>query len=407
VLPTRVGSVRTAHRIELLLSEAVALLPEEDSADRARLLAMQAAVLAESERSYLAIDGLRSQVHRALATAHRVADRRTELEVAALSAGLETGLPGASARLALARRMREQLNSDDNEVLASYVHAVEREALLRLGRRDDLLAAIAQLRSRASASGAVRAWRHFSLGLPHLVGARLDRCERLLEEVPWHHGDGTLRAAAADRRLRIRWLRGDLEHVGAHLERTRVEEPSLTQHQALRALVLAQRGRTSEAGAAIRAMLVGGGHSLPWHGGRPRVLRDLAEATGLVGDEEAAQVLHPLLEPYDGEILCSYLISADGSAATSLAILETVQGRPDEADAHFAAGHALESMLGAPAPTTSTEVWWAHLRRRTSSGPTPTTDGLVSAARRRARRRGLGVTEATAARLALTLPSTS
>jgi hypothetical protein len=287
------------------------------------------------------------------------------------------GLPGAERRLAFGRRIhRLDQNAGGGGSIALTAVA---EAHARLGNRAGLEAALAALATAYDGELThVAAWSPFVRGIVPFLDGKLDVAWDVTREVlKGTAGENALSFAAFDRMNRIRWLQGSGPRQSATGLPSELEQnfPQLT---TLRALHLAETGHRDEARALVVDLLDSNARRLHWNGGRPRTLHDLAETVGLLNDTRQAEALLPMIAPYDSEILCSYLITVDGAAATCLGILETVGDDLAAADLHFAAGLALEEQLGARLCAATTRVWWAHmLRKRDGAGDAERADLLV------------------------------
>jgi len=91
-------------------------------------------------------------------------------------------------------------------------------------------------------------------------------------------------------------------------------------------------------------------------------LADLTEVAARVGDEEAVRALHRRLEPFSGQLLVvSWGVACLGAADRHLAMLETRQGRFDEAEANLRSALALEEHAGGRPAAARTRLWWGEL----------------------------------------------
>jgi hypothetical protein len=365
VLRPRESLIGLGDEAEALLADAVARLPMGDSPARALGSAALMTHAIESGRFKSSITEFERTADEALELARRLHDERTELDVLLHIARARTGLPGADRLLTLGRRierLRSALWQARGEPLACAA-----EAYARLGHRIELERMLARSRTRANDASEFsrdEVWPPFLHGLVPFIDGDLDTAWNVsrstLARVPRASSIGF---AALDRMTRIRWLRGH-ESLTQDLERAQGLAQSFPQLATLLALHAAERGNRPKALALAQELLNDGGSRLHWNGGRPRALHDLAETVGLVDDASLARTLRPLLEPYDTEILCSYLITVDGAAATALGIIETVVDQYDDAHNHFSAALEIEEALRARLCTATTRVWWAHLLRR-------------------------------------------
>ena len=150
--------------------------------------------------------------------------------------------------------------------------------------------------------------------------------------------------------------RGDFAEL-ADLARRRLDEVPLAIHcgPADLALALALQGDTEQARAEMESMLAGG--LAPERFGPPRLCcpARLAAASWELGDAEYAAILYDLLEPYAGRHITLPDARSHGSCDRYLGQLACLLGRYDSADAHFEDAHRMHDRMGARA-------WAAHGR---------------------------------------------
>ena len=392
LLEPREAIVAAPTPIEPLLAEAISRLDGVDSPELALVLAAHIAHIVETGVCHDALEYIEERTDEALAMADRIGDEQTALDVCIRLGRMRTGLPGASRTLALAERADRLLQRRWDSTAYESMLSMLCEAFSRLGHRAGLVDALrrrAELAERF-ASLPRSPWFAFIDGLLPMIDGRCDDAMSFTQDAREQCGDReSLHAAVVDRTTRIAWLRGNEDVVTRRIERSMPFEPYFPQLTAFRALTYAEQGRAHDAERLVEELLDASGNRLQWNGSRPRVLHDLAEAIGLLDNPALATALEPLLAPYTGELLCSYLITVDGAATTSLGILDTVLGRYTNAEANFAAGLALEEEFGAVGPAATTRVWWA-LARAKRGATDEMSDQLLTDAERIAARCGIG-----------------
>jgi len=93
----------------------------------------------------------------------------------------------------------------------------------------------------------------------------------------------------------------------------------------------------------------------------------LADACALLGDERAAELLYPELEPYaGGNVQVGHLVACYGAADRYLGTVATTLGEWERAERHFEAARALNERLGARTWLAHTE--YEHARMLTTRG---------------------------------------
>jgi DNA-binding SARP family transcriptional activator len=349
------------HVGEALLDEALERLPSEPSALLALTTAARLSYRVQSGARGLSLDEIEHEGRRALTMVRHAGDDDTELEVCVHLSRMRPGLPGVGTLLELTHRIGELDGRDGLRALSHFS-----EGFIRSGRRAELEARLAVTRAHRERgmSPLDNAWWAFIAGIVPFIDGDFTTCLSFTRAAAEESTPGSsLTIAIADRRMRVAWLQGDLDLVERFLGRNRAWERAFPQIRSFRALVTATHG---EGGVAldIAHEMLSDPDALDWTGGRPRVLHDLAEVSGLTRDADVARLLRPLLLPYDGELLCSYLITVEGAAATSLGVVESVLGM--DATSRFDDGVAIETALGAPLLAARTEHWRATFAEPTA-----------------------------------------
>ena len=399
-------SIGPALAAELdLVDEALSAIGTGDSIERAQLLALRAAAPGQAGVNVTDAE-YQAELETAdagLAMAERVGDPATRLQARRYLTLVLAGGPHARRYLTIAKEMKEILDtaltsrSDADlwllqAVAVSLVGAAQQSGDADAAR--DGTALLEDLATRADTP-----FVHGGLLWVRLTNALADgRLEEVAECT-----DALGAIAATDLRYGlVQWdfttmsafVAGDVDLA---VERT---TDALGDGAAARGLfpelaanLAAYRAASGEKDQARDEVARALERGLPWSWSRQRALWSATEAAARVADTEVATTLHALLAPYDGSILGGYggwMI--DGSTATSLGQLETVLGRYEEADAHFAAGLAIEEPMGYTALAARSRLWWARmLLARDTGDDHATAQQLLDEASAIAERCGLGL----------------
>lgn len=162
--------------------------------------------------------------------------------------------------------------------------------------------------------------------------------------------------------LTIRWAQGRLGELWPEIEDHAERFPWIPRWRD--ALAVAEIGDTARARQELERFAAGDFADLPRDGLWLLHLCSLAEACVLVHDEQRAQVLYDLLLPHAEDNAVSYTQQPFGPVAYRLGRLATLLGRRIEADRHFATALARCELLGAQAIRARVLVEHAHALER-------------------------------------------
>jgi DNA-binding SARP family transcriptional activator/tetratricopeptide (TPR) repeat protein len=374
-----------------LLEEAIERLPDEDSALRAQVMARLGRVLYYSPDSELRVPGI---VEGAVAMARRV-DDPAALVAALAAAQYSLWRPGrAHERLEIANELVELAHSLGGLELSAEAHAWRAFSLLELCRLAD---ADADLRVFSELAE--------QLQQPQMLVHRLAlRSMRALLEGHWEEGE---RAAAEVFELGERFRAAGraptpihlqdyaVEMIAARNEQNRMDELTPYFERLVRdigalpgwrtALVWSavQGGRPDEARAHADELRRDGFSMLPHDANLIPALAVLTHATGELGDAQLAAEIEPLLSPY-----CEYWVvmgpgpATLGPVAYSVGLLTLVQGKLDEAIAHFETAIEKSLLMRArPYVARSRFGLSQALRRRAANGDRERAETLEQEAR--------------------------
>ena len=202
--------------------------------------------------------------------------------------------------------------------------------------------------------------------LAALMDGRLDEAEAMIQAGLAHQNErvGELNTFLVQfmllRREQGRW--GEIvEALAAAAE----ANPTLPAFEAGLALAEAEIGHVDDAASRLRTLVTVGLPRLPRDSLFPTSLSFLSIVAAVVDDADAAAALLPEIEPYRGQVLTlSGWLAALGSADRFEAMLLTVLGRYDDADARFESARALERRIRSEPFVARTDVAHAELLLR-------------------------------------------
>jgi DNA-binding SARP family transcriptional activator/class 3 adenylate cyclase len=361
----RRGFGRLEEDVLDLCQEALQVVPQGDSAVRARLLAFLAAYRAFAGEGWV-VEPLAAE---ALAMARQVGDDDTLFLALMARCWTLWGTCQVGDQVALAEELFQLGETSGNALYGAEGLLLRAPGRLALGDRAGFEADAAAL---ADTSERVRfAYGTVNVAVWHTLLAflegRFDDAESLSASVLALAGDDEdwTRAYASH----IFWLRFEqgrsaevVELVVAFLEQLPVVGPVI-------AMLQADVGNTAGAAELLREVVIADQLStvprdLTW----PASLACLAEVTARVGDAEVAAVLDDALQPFAGQLLVVGGTLCPGSADRYLAMVATVLGRLEDAEKHFVAALELERAMGARALVARTCYWYGVLLRRLGEG---------------------------------------
>jgi hypothetical protein len=129
---------------------------------------------------------------------------------------------------------------------------------------------------------------------------------------------------------------------------------------AARAFVLAETGHGDDAAILLHRTDHAGWAGLPDDLHWSTAVALWSEVAAQIGDRHAAAGLHEILQPHDGTQLGSGPVGC-GPASRLLALLETLLGRPADADRHFAQAVAFSHGLMSPVWLARCQLEWAQI----------------------------------------------
>jgi hypothetical protein len=340
-----------------LLEEAVGVLPPDDTVLRARLLGATAVALLWDPRQ---------QARRGRLSEEAIAIVRKVGDGAALARVLTTAHWGAyrpdnlAERLALADEL-VALTDDLGFVEARlYGHVARFSDLVEFGdvsRADaDLAAAEAlagQLQRPMFMGGLLayaRAGRALLAGKIHEARAAMAVADET--GVRQGVGGGVVRWNSECIRCLLLWEEGRLDESLAVVEAMLTHAGAVSFWQAVRAALLAERGRTNEARRAYELCLTG--EALPFDLAWLASMFVLASTASSLGDSAGAARLQRDLEPFAGRLAWTG-VGAFGLVDLALARLHATTGDTAAAQHRFTSAASLAHRIGAP-------LWLARIR---------------------------------------------
>jgi class 3 adenylate cyclase len=159
----------------------------------------------------------------------------------------------------------------------------------------------------------------------------------------------------------IRAEQGRVSDLIPGLEAAVAQTPALVALRALQAYVLCEAGQIEAAGSIFADLAADDFAGVPRDTTWSTALANLSTITAHLGHRQAAAALHPLIRPFDGQlVVVAWGVACAGAASRFLGMLETVLGDFEAADAHFAAAVDLEQRVHAPSLVARTHLWWAR-----------------------------------------------
>jgi DNA-binding CsgD family transcriptional regulator len=328
-----------------LITDALAALPEEDSAVRARLLAQFA--VSDSWQAFAEADE-RSAL--ALAMAERVGDRRAVLESLRARQMALAGPGGAADRLAIGDRMLAEGQRGGDHDAALWGRLWRFDALAQLGSLDqaeaelDGIGALAdRLRSPLAQWHAVRSRAAIAFARGRFADAlTLGEQAAALAERAGH--DGALVPSIGFLIL----LKAYVGHEAPDLERRLdMSPPAMAGIRGSSALLALAMGRRADAERVYRTLppIAGlpGFILLPGVGG-------VVELAAELGDAATAAEAYPLLAPHADTFVCggAGAIAVFGSTHRTLGIAAAATGRLDDAVRHLRTAIEANERAGTP-----------------------------------------------------------
>ena len=346
--------------------ELLEQVPADDHANRARLLAVQSVLLAQSMPNAADLERVERTAREALRLA-QVADDPDATSAAyfAVERSLDGGPHAREALGAMQGAVEAARRCGDTRVLAmAQIRAAK--VWLRLGDRHEMEASLrgaAELPITQHAGNVV--FRNFGImrATIAMLEGRFDDATHILDELTDERLEYISRMLGF---VQHQWLRSQQGRLRAEvLDRVAEDWPMYPALRSGAALVHAEAGHLDEARARFDDLARGDFAALTFGSGRPLVLAELAEICAHLGDAGRAPRLHALLAPFGGQLLAPYMGSiCQGAAARALAQLETVLDRFDDAETHFDAAITVEEAFGAHALVPRTRYWYARMLQR-------------------------------------------
>jgi len=332
-----------------LLEEALAVLGDEDTPLRTRLLARLALELyyAGAPERRLALS------EEALELARRLGDPRT------LAAALDARHyalwrpENVHERLAVAaelRRVAEKTGDPELELEGAGWTVVD---LLELG---DVKGADIQIAAASKLAEALQRpiwlwWTSLLRCTRAQLAGRFDEAERLAEETLEIGRHGQAENAFnyyTMAMFNIRREQGRLGEVEPAVRRFIEMYPALVAWRAALAMLLLELGRREEAREEFEALARPGFEALPRDANWLIAVTLLAEVCGALRDGKRAETLYELLLPYSGRnVVVGRVATCNGAAARLLGILAAVRRSWDLAEEHFVDAQRLHERMGA------------------------------------------------------------
>jgi DNA-binding CsgD family transcriptional regulator len=369
-----------------ICEEALAALPDEDSAVRARLLAQR--VVADSWRFDLPAD---APSRAALAMAERVGDRRAIVEALRARQIACGGPEGAEERVALGDRLLAIGRAADGDDATLWGHLWRFDAYCQLGELDlaeaecePIDATADRMRSPLARWHAVRSRSAITLVRGRFAdAAALGRQALALAERAGHAG---ALQPSIGLLLMARAQTGDPELVPDEL--IDKHAAGITALRTIYAGWMLILGRREEARRLYR--------SQPSPTDVPRfvllsALGGAAELAAEFDDRERAAEAYELLTPFADRFVCGGVgvVAILGSVRLSLGIAAATTGRLDDAAGHLRAAVEIHERAGSPPYAAWSRYHLASVLARRRTGDREEAAGLAAAALAKAAELGM------------------
>jgi tetratricopeptide (TPR) repeat protein len=331
-----------------LLNDALARLPAEDGALRARVTGLLAHHEPDQPRREALID-------EALAMARRLDDAATLGWLHPAAVGVNWRPERAAQRAAAAEEIvrAASRHADHGAIVWAYLHLAH-DALQAgdVGRADDLLD-----RARPVAEVTRRTFARWMVlvaeGGRAAFAGRLADAERLAEEaleLNRRHGDDCLQEYTVQRLVLARLRRRPQDVDLAELRGFAARYPHLPVWEAMLASLEWELGDVEAARRGVEACARDGFAAVAASPDFLPAALCLADPTAGAGDPEHVERLYALLAPQAGaNPVLKLLWGAFGPVARGLGLLAAADDRPREAEAHFREALRLADAWDAPA----------------------------------------------------------
>jgi tetratricopeptide (TPR) repeat protein len=333
-----------------LAERALAVIGEQDSVHRVRLLARLAS--GPLRDSSFPPERKASLSREALEMARRIGDTAT---VAYALVGYITSRHSpefSREQLRVATELVEVATEAGDQERALEGHESRLLALVEFGEMSDArveLESIAQLAERLRQPAQLWAAIVYR-ALMALLEGRFVEAESLISEAfelgerphAWN--------AAVTFRLQLYVLRreqGRLEEVEGLVRRSVTEYPTYAIWRCVLAHMATELGLEAEAREVFEALAADGFRRLPFDEEWLVSLSLLAEIASALGHAPGAAALYEQLLPWSGRVGVSYPEISTGSVARYLGLLAAMLGRPDDAGRHFEDALEMNRRIGA------------------------------------------------------------
>jgi tetratricopeptide (TPR) repeat protein len=330
----------------LLLEDALAALGEEDSPLRAKLLARLAGAL----RDRPSREPRDSLSQRAVEMARRIGDPAT-LAYALDGRYAVVWWPGnAEERLAIASEIIRLSDEVGDKERAAQGHDYRFCALMELG---DIAAVDAELAALVHLANELRQPAQFwivtqSKAMRALIDGRFEEAEELIEDALrlGRRAQGWDAGVSFTLQTFVLYREQDrLEEIEATIRRAVDEYPTRPMFRCILASLYSELGRKPEAQRTFEALSADDFARLPvnsndWLFG----MTFLSEVAAFLVDTRRAATLYGLMLPYAAYVVSDPGDVSTGSASRFLGILATTMSRFDEAERHFDASLAMNTL---------------------------------------------------------------
>jgi DNA-binding SARP family transcriptional activator len=333
------------RRIVPLLEDALALLPNEDSSLRVRVLARLAGALRDLPSPKRRVNLCRE----AVAIARRLADPATLAY--ALDGMAALAPPDADAWFELATETVTIAQAADDRERLFNGRTSRAGAAMSLG---DIAKADAEIQAMAELADELRqpAQRWMTtvfLAMRALFDGRHQEAENLIPEALSLGETAEAWDASTVSQIQLYALRREqarLDELDEMIHRSVPELPARPLFRCMLADVHVALGRTTEARETFDALAERDFALIPVETEWATSISILAETCAFLGDSARAEMLYDLLVPYADTNIFNHPEVSRGATARYLAILAATAGRWTEAESHFDQALNLNTQMG-------------------------------------------------------------
>ncbi len=335
-----------------LLTRAIALLEDRDSALRARVMARQAALL-----TFLGdAQGMASRGRAAIEMARRVGDKGALAYVLNVTPWAVWGPDNLEERLAVAEEEIRLAGEIGDAQLAGEGHTWKACHLLEIGdiAGSDRETSIQDRFAETSRQAYSRWLAAVSRGGRAVLEGRFEEAERLFQTGSESGRDLRTGLSAAGRGILLHEQQGRAAELLSDFSSYATHHPLSTIWSVALTHIRATLGQTEEARRGLDSVAGNDFADIPRNSMYLFIMSRLCEVVSFLGDSQRAAILYDLLLPYaDRCAIGGRMTSCMGSVSRPLGLLATLLSRYEDAEKHFERALEMNARIRA-------RIWVAH-----------------------------------------------